>query len=386
MTRPATYAITAATLLLLAGCGTHGAQEAKAEPKAKRNPMEVTAPASLRQQLKIGELHWAEVAPLLRVAGRVEADATRLARVGTPVTGRLTDLLVLEGEQVKRGQVLATLRSTELSDAQFAFVRAYSQRQQAERAVNRAKQLVSADVIGTAELQRREAELLQANAELASLQQQLKALGVSDEAIQQLETTRRLNSEYPVVASISGTVLERKATVGQILQPAEVAFLLADLSSVWLVADIPEQSAGHLRVGRTVDAEVPALPDVKIHGRLSFVSATVDPDTRTVRTHMMLPNPRGLFKPAMLATISVRGDQVKRQLIPATAVVREENQDYVFVQTGDDKFVLRPVTLGAEFDDQRVITDGVNTGEKIVLDGSFHLNNQRKQAALQGGA
>jgi cobalt-zinc-cadmium efflux system membrane fusion protein len=372
--------------LLLAGCQANASRQDNDRPVKSRNPLEMKVAPTLRSQIKVGELKWAPVSGSLRVSGRVEADGTRLARVGSPVTGRITDLLVMEGERVKRGQVLATIYSTELSDTQFAFIKAYSQQQLSRRAAERAKQLLSADVIGTAELQRREAEVLQASAEVSALKQQLKVLGMSDEAIEELETTRKLNSQYQVIASIDGTVLERKVTIGQIVQPAEIAFMIADLSSVWLMADIPEQDAGDITVGKAVEAEIAAFPEQIIQGRLSFVSATVNPETRTVRTRMNLPNPGGKYKPAMLATVTLKDGVQREQVIPATAIVRENNQDHVFVQTGADTFVLQQIALGDEFGDFRVVKDGLQPGQKIVLDGAFHLNNERKRLALQGGA
>jgi cobalt-zinc-cadmium efflux system membrane fusion protein len=160
-------------------------------------------------------------------------------------------------------------------------------------------------------------------------------------------------------------------------------YIAADLSSVWLVADVPEQSAGELAVGKTVTAEIPALPGRRIEGRLAFVSATVNPDTRTVRVRMDLPNPAREFKPAMLATMLLQGPPAVRPVVPSTAVVREENRDHVFVQTAPDTFVLRRVTLGAEQAGKRAVDDGLAVGEPIVADGAFHLNNERKRLALQ---
>ena len=155
------------------------------------------------------------------------------------------------------------LHSTTLSDSQFSFIKAYSQENLAERSIDRAKQLMAADVIGSAELQRRQAEGLQASAETAALSQQLRLLGMSDAAIHRLETTHKLNSEYSVNASVDGTVLERKVTIGQIVQPAEEAFLVADLSRVWLVANVPEENATELRLGKQIEAHIPALPTPK---------------------------------------------------------------------------------------------------------------------------
>ena len=377
--------IAATVLLLAAGCKSNSKLNAAEKPDANSNPLEIRVSAALREQFTVGEPTWKEVASSLQVAARVETDATRMARIGSPVNGRIVKLLVLEGERVHRGQVLATLHSTALSDTQFSFVKAYSEEDLDEKSVERAKQLLAANVIGSAEVQRREAQLQQAMAEVAAYRQQLRALGVEDSAIDRLETTRKLTSEYQIVASISGTVLARKVTIGQIVQPAEVTFVVADLSRVWLVADVPEQDAAELRVGKRVEAEIPALPDVKIQGTLSYVSPIVDPQTRTIATRVELANSKGIFKPAMLASMTYEDTAQKKEVIPSTAVVREENQDHVFVQTGPRRFVLREVTLGPEYGDVRVVEGGIHPGEKIVLTGAFNLNNQRNHNAIDGG-
>jgi membrane fusion protein, heavy metal efflux system len=371
-------------VVILAGCGKQQVEASKAPAKAKA-PGEIKANPALLKQLRVGEAPWSEVAGSLHVSGRVEANATHMARVGSPVKGRITDLPVMEGQHVKRGEMVAAVYSTDLSDAQFAFLKAVSQRHLAQRAAERAKQLLAADVIGSAEMQRREAEEVQAADEVSALQQQLASLGMSEAAIRELASTRKLNSKYQIMATISGTVLERFVTVGQIVQPAEVAFTIADLSSVWLVADVPEQNTSDLAVGKAVDAVIPAYPGEVISGRLSFVSATVNPETRTVRVRMDVPNPDGKYKPAMLTNIVVKDRAQREKVIPSTAIVREGNRDFVFVQTAPDTFRLRTVDLGEEAGDGRVLHEGVARNEKIVLDGAFHLNNERKRLAMEGG-
>ncbi len=370
---------------LLSGCRASASNKADAATNTEpQNPLEIKVDDELLHQLKIGEPTFSEVAGKLQVAGRIDADATRLARIGSPVAGRITDLLVTEGEHVKRGQVLARLHSTELSDAQFAFLKSYSQHQVSERAAERAARLVKADVIGAAEMQRRQAEVVQSNAELSAFRQQLKVLGMSDQAIQELEKSHKLNSEYSIVSSIDGTVLDRKITIGQIVQPAEIAFMVADLSNVWMVADIPELNAGGVAVHQAVEAEIAAFPNETITGRLSFVSATVNPETRTVRVRMNLANPRGKYKPAMLATMTLQDKVQREEVVPLTAIVREDNQDHIFVERSPDTFILRQIATGAQFGDTRVVKSGVAPGEKIVIDGAFHLNNERKRRAMGG--
>ncbi len=307
-----------------------------------------------------------------------------MARVSAPVTGRILELKVIEGQHVSKGEVLARIYSTELSSTQSDFLKAHSERQVAERAVGRAKQLLDAGVIGSAELQRREAELQQAAADLSAARERLRVLGMQDDGITTLQNSRALSSITDIVSSIDGIMLERKATIGQIVQAVEPVFVIADLSHVWLVADVPEQSAGNIEVGKLVRAEIPALPGHKITGKLSFVSAMVNPETRTVTTRMNLPNPTRVFKPAMLTTMTLIDGSEQRLVVPASAVVREGNEDCVFVQTAPNTYLLWPVNLGEDLGDKRVLLEGLRGNEKIVTEGAFHLNNERKRLALGG--
>jgi len=349
---------------------------------AQKDPLAITAPPALQATLKLGSVNETEVREMLRVQGRIEVDEQRVTRIGSTVTGRITELEASVGQDVKKGQELARLSSTELSATQLEFLKAYSQKLLAERAAQRAQQLYDADVIGQAELQRRQSELSQAEAEVSAARDQLKVLGMSDSLILRLAGSRQVTSISTVVASLSGTVIERKGTLGQVVQPADTIYVVADLSNVWLVADVPEQSAQFVRPGESIEAEVAALPGKRISGWLSFVSATVNPETRTVRVRMDLPNPGREFKPAMLATVLIKGPPQKAKVIPSGAVVRVDNKDHVFVQTAPGSFRLREVELGSEFDGQRVLRSGLRGGEEIVVEGAFHLNNERNRAAV----
>jgi membrane fusion protein, heavy metal efflux system len=327
----------------------------------------------------------AEVDGTLQVAAHVETDARRIARVGSPVSGRILQLLVFEGQKVKTGTVLAMLHSTDLSDTQRALIKAYSQRGLAEASEKRAEQLVEADVIGRAELERRRAELLQANTEVESCRTQLRGLGMTEAQIRQLESSRKLSADYPIVAPRSGTVLKREITVGQVVQPADPAFTIADLSSVWIVANVPEEDAGQLQRNMEVQVRIPALPQQTMSGSLAFVSPIVDPATRTVEVRMDVPNGNGLLKPDELATMVLTGHADHKLTVPNAAIVREENRDYVFVQNGPLTYALRQVSLGDEENDRRIVLSGIAQDEHIVTEGAFHLNNQRKQNAIKGG-
>lgn len=369
-----------AAALVAAGCGDKPAEK----PAAPRDPLAITVNAELAGRVRTGSPGFVEVSDTLRVPGRIETDETRLARVGSPVTGRVTELAAREGDTVRRGQALATINSTELSAAQLSLLKALSQRGLAARAAARAQQLVDADVIGTAELQRRQAELSQAEAEVNAARDQLKVLGMGETALDRLAQTRTIHSTTQIVATIAGTIIDRKVTEGQMVQPADGVFLIADLSNLWVIADIPEQIAGGVRKGEAVAVEVAALPGLALSGTLSYVAPTVSQETRTVRVRMEVANAERELKPQMLASMLIKGKPQKRLTVPAGAVVREENRDFVFVRSGENAYRLQAVQLGAEHDGKRVVVSGVRENEIIVVEGSFHLNNERKRRELSG--
>ncbi|MBL8236064.1 MAG: efflux RND transporter periplasmic adaptor subunit [Bryobacterales bacterium] len=373
-------------IAMLIGCGDAPTAPPAAQTAAAPagDPLEITPSESIRKDLRIEVPAAAEVGAVLSVAARLEFDETRITRVGSPVMGRIATLGAREGEEVKKGQLLATLSSTGLSEAQLTLLKATSQRQLAQRAVDRARTLLEAGVIGAAEVQRRDAELSQAAAEVDAARDQLTLLGMLPESIDELLKGRRINSMARVIASMDGIVLDRKITLGQVIQPADTVFEIADLTHLWMVADVPEQNAGRLQEGQTVEATIGALPNLTLRGKLSFISHTVNPETRTVRVRMELPNPKGRYKPAMLATMLLKEHTEKRTVVPVAAVVREENVEHVFVQRAEGTYVLRPVTLGDEFDGRRVLISGLQPGDAIVTQGAFHLNNERRRRNQRG--
>jgi cobalt-zinc-cadmium efflux system membrane fusion protein len=130
---------------------------------------------------------------------------------------------------------------------------------------------------------------------------------------------------------------------------------------------------------------IPALAQQKITGHLSYISPIVDPATRTVEVHMDVANPTGLLKPDELAGMTLTGRTDHKLTVPNAAVVREDNHDYVFVQNGPRTYMLHEVSLGEEQKDHRVVLSGLKEDQRIVTEGAFHLNNQRKQNAIKGG-
>jgi cobalt-zinc-cadmium efflux system membrane fusion protein len=279
--------------------------------------------------------------------------------------------------------VLAQLHSTELGQAQLGYLKANAQRDLASKAVERAKLLLAADVIGSAELQRRENELQVAQVEKRAAADQLRVMGMSPREIERTIETGAITSTSSVVATVGGVIVERKVNKGQVVQPADVIFIVADLARVWVIAQVPESQIGRVQPGQAVTVEVTSVPD-PVTGRVAWVADTVNPETRTVTVRTEVPNPKRQLRPEMLANVSISPDPVERLVVPSSAVVRENNQEHVFVRAGDGRFRLTRVSLADETDGLRIVQSGLKGGEQIVVDGAFHLNSERLRAQTEG--
>ena len=373
--------------VLLVSYGCNKSDPAKTKPAVqtaeKKNPLDVHLTEEMSQQFKVESAQTVELAVMQKVSGRIEANEQRTTRIGSSITGRVTQVMAEVGDRVQAGQPLAKLSSPELSNAQLGFLRALSATKLAERSVERAQQLVTADVIGNAELQRREVELSVARAELRAATDQLRLIGLTQALIERLRETGSLASEVAITANRTGIVVERKVSQGQVAQPGDPLFTVADLSNVWVVGALPEQDANSVHLNQQVEVEVAALGSQKLKGRIVFVSDTVQQDTRTVPIRTAVENPKFELKPQMLATLHLSGGLRKQLAVPGSAVVRENDKDYVFVQIAKNHFRLTEVELDPTAGELRPVRKGINEGTPIVVEGSFHLNSQRKRAELE---
>ena len=370
------------SLLLISGCKK---SQPSGASQTAQDPNLVMANEALLAQIKISVVSQGEVSDILRVAGQIDFDEQALTRIGASVTGRVTQINAQLGNEVKKGDTLALINSSELSNSQLAYLKARSEKEFHRRTVQRAKTLFEADVISAAELQRRESEYEVASAQTRAAQDQLRVLGVNLKAMEELATTGAIDSVASVMATIKGVVVERKVTTGQVVQPADVLFTVADLSRVWAVAQVPEQQVAQVKVGQSVRIEVPALENEKLIGKLIYVGQTVNPESRTVLVRTELENTSGRLKPSMLASMLIEATPTKRVVVPITAIVREQDADYVFIEEKPGSFRLKPVRLSSEHNGQRVVLDGLSQGMRIVSDGAFHLNNHRNLKDMEKG-
>ena len=368
-------------MLMLVAC--KGANNQPSAKKQEVDPNLVELSADLQKKVTLVKVGQADIREVLRIPGSIQVDEQRMARIGAPVTGRITEIDAQLGQHVKQGQALATLNSTELAQNQLVYIKALQQIDLQTKAVDRARVLLEADVISKAELQRRESELSAARADLNAAADQLQVLGMSPQGIARLSKSSQMHSFSTVTTRISGTVITRKINLGQVVQPADELFVVADLSKVYAVAEVPERQIDLIEKGQEVDILIPSINDKPIKGKLVYVSDIVNPETRTVMVRSELSNSEHEIKPDMLVSMLVQSKPISKLSVPVKAIVREHDKNHVFVQIGPSKYRLREVDIGDEFNGMVAIISGVEEGEIIVTDGAFHVNNERKRKELE---
>jgi cobalt-zinc-cadmium efflux system membrane fusion protein len=352
--------------------------------KSVQDPNVVIANADLKNMITDGRLYTGSFVEELRASGRIDFNELLLSRIGANVPGRDSDILATPGQVVKQGDILAKITSTELTQSQLSFLKAKSASQLADQAANRARILFKEDVIALAELQRREAEASSAKAEFRAANDQLRVQGMDQPSIDRLAKSGVIESINNVIATIPGEIVERKINKGQVVQPADALFTVADLSSLWAVSEIPESNAYLINKGQKINLIIPALRNAEIGGVVAHVSSIVNPQTRTVVVRMEVPNKDGLIKPGMLATMMIESQPTERLLVPVSAVIREDNHDHVFIRESDDTYRMVTVKLGPEGKGFRPVISGLKEDQEIAVNGAFHLNTERKRQ-LSGG-
>ncbi|SER00600.1 membrane fusion protein, cobalt-zinc-cadmium efflux system [Nitrosomonas sp. Nm51] len=349
-------------------------------PDAKEpdNPNIITLSEAMAEGIKTETLKLTSLADKIQVPSQIKVNEQQLIRVGSNVTGRIVEVNVELGDNVDAGTTLAKISSPELTTAQLAYLRAHSMTVLNERAAKRAKLLLDADVIGKAELQRREAELQVSRAELSAAKDQLRLLGVYENAVNDLVRRGQILPSVGISSPQNGTIIERNVVAGQVVQPSDQLFKVADLSTVWAVGDVPEHIASNVMPGQHVEIQVPALGNIVLDALIIYVSDTVNPQTRTVMVRTVVANQNRKLKPAMLASMRIIETPQEQLVIPESAVVRELNKDYVYLNRGNYTFLRVPVELGPEIGNLRPVISGLSIGQHIVVDGAFLIDSERK--------
>jgi membrane fusion protein, heavy metal efflux system len=297
--------------------------------------------------------------------------------VGPRVAGRVATIAVSMGDHVGAGTVVANIDSPDVGSLLASYTSAQAAESVAQRTYQREKDLFARRISAEREVLAAEAALASATSERRSVESRLQALGIVLPPPGSASPTSAL---LPIRSPIQGTVIERNATIGAPVGTDTVLFKLADLSTLWLVAKVPETTIRDISRGDTVTVKVDALPDQPVSGRVSYIGATVSDATRTVDVRIDVPNTTSRLKPGMFARaqFATRGarEPSVRILIPQIAVQELKGKRVVFVPRSDGVFDVREVTVGATIGDDIDILSGLKAGERIVTSGSFTLKSQ----------
>jgi Cu(I)/Ag(I) efflux system membrane fusion protein len=303
----------------------------------------------------------------VRAAGRVEPDERRVYAIAPKFEGYVERLLVnVTGQPVSHGQPLFEVYSPELVSAQ----REYAIAMQGVASLK--------DAGGTAQAG------MQQLAE--SSLQRLRSWDVSDEQIRALASSGEARRTLTFRSTASGIVTEKKAVQGMRFMPGEALYQVADLSSVWVIADVFEQDIGLIKPGATARIKINAYPEKIFEGKVTYVYPTLKAETRTVPVRVELANPGMLLKPAMFAqvelSVSSKGSVVT---VPVSAVIDSGTRQIVLIQKGEGRFEPREVRLGARSDTDVEVIEGVKEGEPVVVAANFLIDAESNlKAAISG--
>ena len=393
-TNLATALLIGLATLFLAGCGKpEPAQTAPAGTAANKpvdkheeqkdgkaehgeaEQLKLTAEAIEAAGIKVEELAAQEISEQLIVTATIRPNQDRITHVSPRVPGRIVKVQANLGDQVKAGQTLAVLDSLDVGEAHSTYLQAKTQLAVAKADFERAEKLHGDQIIAQKDHLRAHAEYEKAKAAFAAAGDKLRMLGVTPTPTDD----GRAVSTFPLTTPFSGTVIEKHAILGELAQPDKQIFTVADLSKLWIEANLFEKDLGRVKTGAEAMVTVDAYPGESFQGKLTYIAAVVDKESRTVQARVEVANSGGRLKPEMFATAAIRtsgtvgvAGKTKALLLPQEAVVLMQGQPTAFVEEHGG-FEPRVVELGEKLRDRVVIKNGLQAGERVVTAGTYAL-------------
>ncbi len=371
------FAAALALALLLAACSDDKAPPAEkmtsyASSDTGPRPELFTVPPEQLAHVQVLAVQPAPLRRLLRLPGAVAYNAFRTTPVITQVNGPILRVVAAPGQKVRAGEALAYISSPDYGNARATYLKARSAFQLADKNYARAQDLYNHHAIAERDLLQAESDRNLAMADLQNSEQALHTLGISNlAALEQAPAT----PELPILAPISGEVVERLVSPGQVVQAGQTqCFTISDMSTVWVLVNVYQSDLAWVRAGDPVTIRSDAYPD-KFQGKISYVGAALDPNTRTLQARIVTANPGEKLKKDMYVTALVQAGVIKDALaVPDSAVLHDaENRPFVYVATGQNQFERRLVTVGEPTDGSVQIASGLRTGDRVVADGSLFL-------------
>jgi RND family efflux transporter MFP subunit len=336
-------------------------------------------------EIRTATIGLAEGRTLLEIPGIVMANAYREVKVTPIAPGIVTKVHVELGSVVRRGDPLATLFSAELADVQTKYLAMAAMLEAESRKLHRVSELVRIGAASRQELEEVTAIQEVRATELEAARQRLLLLGLSAGQVLALKSPTQVVSDVIVPAPIDGVITARSANLGQVVGMGQEVMVVTDLSQVWVVGDLFEQDFKSVAVGSEAALSTPAYPGFAQPGRVSYIDPRVDPQTRTAKLRVEIPNPTGRLRLGMYVTLGFEvGTGGRRPVVPRAAVQTLGERQIVFLPVKDDegKFIQRTVRLGEALGDAGyAVLRGLSPGDVVVTSGSFFL---RAEAVRNG--
>lgn len=341
-----------ASLLATSGCRHSAESEQQEQPTAN---------------VKVETVHAQNVSDALEVPGRVEVNPAHQVHIYAPLSGRLLDLRLTPGQEIRKGQTVAMLQSADVAQARADFQKARIEADRADRALQRGQLLLNHEVLSQADFQELKATDDAAHAEEERTRQRIHELGFSENGA---------GDVTPVFSPISGTVLDVSTGTGELqrsLDSSTGVASVANLDTVWVTGDIFERDLASVKLREPVIVRFPAYPGEDIHGTIAMIGDSLDPTTHAVKLRVVINNPQHRFKPGMFASVRIERAEQLRVVVPTEAVLHNNSATEVYVPTADGHYVEKQVTTGAEHGKSIEIVSGLAEGDRVVTQGAAFL-------------
>ena len=348
---------------LASGCGEHRSPERAEETAAADSVIHIPASAVAASGLRLETVAERTIADTLVLAGQVEADPLRVAHLAPRVSGTIQKVVVVIGDRVRKGDLVAELYSPEFAAGVGDYLLAH-------RRLERARATQAADTASTENIAR-------------SARLRLETLGALESDVARMNERHEPLQHLPLRSPIAGVVTEVETGTGKQVQAGTDIFGFADLTEVWGVVDVYERDFGSLRIGEVARVSTTAYPGREFNGRIVSLEGTVKPETRTLSVRVRIPNGGALLKPGMFITARVPGGTPRRGVAVRDGALQEfGGQTVVFVALTDSTFVARPVEARRLGGEAAEITKGLRLGERVASQGAFVLKSQASRAEL----
>lgn len=367
---------------------------AKSEAAKDPNLVVLSPDAAKYANLQFTEITEEQIGAPLAVTGHIAINEDRTVRVGSLFSGRILEVPVKVGDRVRQGQTLAKMHTHEVHEAQAEYAKAQAELKQrktnaefAKSVMERAGRLYQAQAGSLNELEKARVEYQVATQEIARAEAELeRAIGHREH----LGLPDNLNYDEPVIvkAPAAGIVMKRDITPGASVTPGDNMFLISDLSSVWVMAEVPEKNLSLLKIGAAVEIKVAAYPDESFTGRIARLGETLNAETRTIEVRCLVENRAGKLKPEMYASISLGGVSVGEKrpalMVNSAALQDMDGQTVVFVAKDQNQLERRVVKIDRKQGDWVEVLSGLSRGERVVTAGSFQLKTEFQKDKLSG--